>query len=147
MDKRASLVAAIFVAGCAATSEPADRPVTAATFVGRWDLQTVDHRRLPVATGASRLTGESTYVVEGHLILESDGTYRRWSVNQVPGHARRDSVIFVSSYTFQATPTPSITLRINPPINEGSGVFENGVLSFTYTDFLNWWDDTFVRSP
>ena len=142
----AGIVAACAAAvACSSSLAPDDAPVTAATIVGRWDLQTLDHKRLPVRVYHDPLTGQDSYVVEAHLVLDADGTYRRWGVTQVLGQARRDSVVFVSTYAFRATPTPTITLRIDPG-NEGSGRFADRELSITYTDFLDWWDETFVRS-
>lgn len=131
-----ALAAGMIVIGCTAPSETA-KPIpappfvpTASTIVGRWDLQTIDHKNLPNG-------------MEGHLILASDGTYRRWTVTQEGG--RRDSVIFGSSYLFQAAPTPTVTFRLDA-LNQGTGVFGGGVLSITYVDFLDWPDETWIRS-
>jgi hypothetical protein len=141
------LAAGVLVVGCGSASEPADSSAKTgsapSTVVGRWNLLTLDHRSLPVEVYRSP-TGESVYAVEGHLILEADGTHRRWTVTQ--GAGRRDSVILVGSYVFQTVPAPTIALRIDSN-NQGVGVLSAGTLSISYTDFLDWWDESWVRPP
>ena len=153
------LAAGVLVVACTVTTEPAGKPLSspgpnprpaaptpdpaASTIVGRWDLLTLDHKPLPVEVGRTQ-TGQSVYAVEGHLVFAADGTYRRWTVTQAAAH--RDSVIFVSSYVFDATATPSLTLRIDAN-NQGIGVLRSGILSLTYVDFLDWWDETLARAP
>ena len=135
--------------GCSAPSAPSpppNSPASATTIAGRWDLVSLDHKSLPLLLTNPSAGQPGLYVVEGHIVFEPNGTYRKWVVQQVQGQAKRDSVIFVSSYTAQAFPTLTVMLQIDPGINEGSGGIAGGVLSITYTDFLDWWDEMYVRA-